>query len=1082
MKKLLFSLWLCAVMCGVATAASPLWLRNTALSPDGKTIAFTYKGHIYTVPATGGDARQITSGDNYNTTPKWSPDGSKIAFGSDREGSMDIFVVDSKGGRPVRLTTHSGNETLLGFKDNNHLIYSSSVLPDRVAANGAFFPQTYVVALDGGRPELLVSLPMRAADVDASGRILYQDRKGPESEWRKHEMSSSTGDIWLYDNGKFSRLTDFQGNDQNPVWGKGDTFYYVSEEDGTLNVYSKSLNGGDKKQLTKLKNHPVRSLSADRNGNLAFSWDGEIYTLAPGAEPAKVTVNIITDDYSPVPSGATRRSGASDIAVSPNGETIAFILEGDVYLTSTEYETTRRVTNTPEQERTIDFAPDGRSIVYDSERDGIWQLFTATIKDPKEKSMLYATELVEEPLYKSTAPAFQPDYSPDGKKVAFLEDRTTLRVLDLNTKQVTTALDGKYNYSYSDGDISFQWSPDSRWLLSDYIGIGGWNNTDIALVKADGSEVINLSESGYSNGQVQWAMDGKAVTWTTGRYGYKSHGSWGNENDVEIMFLYGDAYDRFNMTEEEIKLADKSDSDKKDSDDKKDDKKDSKNKKGKKGKGKDENTEKSDEVKPLVFDLDNRRYRKVRLTGSPSRMGAYYLSKKGDKLYYVASSPDGRSLYERDLKEGDTKTLIKGLSAWSMVPDKKGENLFVLTGSGVKKVNLSSGKQENVEFRADITNSPADRRQYIYDHMWRQVRDKFYDENLHGVDWDMYKGAYEKFLPYINNNYDFAILLSEILGELNASHTGGYYYGSGGKSRQSTASLGAFFDPAYQGDGLAIAEVVKRGPLDSKAVGVEAGDVILAVNDSIIKSGADFYPLLDGKIGKKVKLNVKKKSGKDQVVYARPISDGEMRSLLYDRWVERNEQIVDSVSGGKIGYIHIQGMDAGSFGNAYERLLGKYRNCDAVVVDTRHNGGGWLHNDVALLLSGKEYVRYTPRGKYIGSDPFSQWTKPSAMLVDESNYSDAHGTPYVYQTLKIGDVVGAPIPGTMTAVWWETQVDPTIVFGIPQVTSRDPNGQVLENKQLTPDVIIYNAPEQVLKGVDQQLEGATKHLMKKINK
>lgn len=1059
-----------------ASFAAPLWLRNTALSPDGKTIAFTYKGHIYTVPSTGGDARQITSGGSYNTTPIWSPDGSKIAFGSNREGSMDIFIVDSKGGRPTRLTTHSGSETPLAFKDNDHIIFSASLQPDRKAAMGNFFPQTYIVATDASRPELMVSIPMRAASADAAGRILYQDRKGLENEFRKHEMSSSTGDIWLYNNGAFSKITDFGGNDQNPVWGNGDNFYYISEEDGTLNVYSRSINGSGKKQLTKFTNHPVRSLSADSKGNLAFSWDGEIYTLTPGSQPKKVNVNIITDDYDRVPSGAVRTYGASNMAVSPDGETIAFVLEGDIYLTSVEYETTRRVTNTPEQERCVDFAPDGRSIVYDSERDGIWQLFTTTIKDPSEKNMLYATELVEKPLYKSDAPAFQPDYSPDGKKVAFLEDRTTLQVLDLDSKKVTTALDGKFNYSYTDGDISFEWSPDSRWLLADYIGIGGWNNTDIALVKADGSEVIDLTESGYSDGQGQWAMDGKAVTWTTGKYGYKSHGSWGNENDVVMMFLDGDAYDRFIMTEEEIKLADKAEKDKKEADDKKDSKKDKKDKKGKKDS--DKKADKADDVKALQFDLDNRRYRKARLTASPSRMGAYYVSKKGDKLYYVASSPDGRSLYERNLKKGDTKTLVKGLSAWSITPDKKGDNIFVLTDMGIKKINLASGKEESVRFRADITNSPAERRQYIYDHMWRQVRDKFYDKNLHGVDWAMYKDAYAKFLPEINNNYDFSILLSEILGELNASHTGGRYYGNGGFSRQSTATLGAFFDDEYNGDGLKIAEIIKRGPLDSKKVGLEAGDIIMAVNDSVIKAGADYFPLLDGKAGNKVKLNVKKKSGKDEVVYVRPTYS--TSQLLYQRWVEHNEAVVDSVSGGRVGYIHIQGMDASSFSNAYERLLGKYRNCDAVVVDTRHNGGGWLHNDVALLLNGKENVRYTPRGQYIGSDPFSQWTKLSAMLVDESNYSDAHGTPYVYQTLKIGDVIGAPVPGTMTAVWWETQIDPTIIFGIPQVTSIDRNGQVLENKQLTPDVIIYNTPEKLLNGEDEQLVGATRHLMKKL--
>ena len=1080
MRKSIFTLALLAAT-AVGAEAAPLWLRNVAISPDGSTIAFTYKGNIFTVPAKGGDARQLTSGGSYNTAPVWSPDGKNIAFGSDREGSMDVYVVNSRGGVPKRLTTNSGNETPLGFKDNNHILFSAANLPSPSAAQAGFTSQVYSVDLEGHRPEMFISLTMPALSVNSDGRILYHDKKGVENVWRKHERSSGTSDIWLLDKGRHSKLTDFNGHDLNPVWSPDGSYYFVSEEDGTLNVYKQSIDGKNKKQLTSFTTHPVRSLSASSDGVLAFSWDGEIYTMTENGKPQKVNVEIVTDDYTPAPEKSLRSNGASSMAVSPDGELVAFVLRGDVYVTSTEYNTTRRITDTPAQERSVDFAPDGRSIVYDSDRDGIWQLFTTEIKDPDEKSLLYATELVEKPLYKSNKPAFFPDYSPDGKKVAFLEDRTTLRVLDLKSKKVTTALDGKYNYSYQDGDVGFEWSPDSKWLLIDYIGIGGWNNSDVALVKADGSEVVNLTESGYSNGSPQWVLDGKAVAYTTGKYGFKSHGSWGNESDVLLMFLDGEAYDKFNMTEEEAKLAEKAEKSKKDKDDKaKADKKDSKKgkkaDKDKKDSKADEGADKKkDEIKPLNFELADRRHRLERLTGSSSRMGAYYVSPEADKLYYVASSPDGRSLYERDLKNGDTRTLAQGLSAWGMVPDKDGKNLFVMDGSGIKKVNLASGKQTPIRFEAEYTRRPADERNYIYEHMWRQVLDKFYDPKLHGVDWNKYRDEYAKFLPYINNNYDFAIILSEILGELNASHTGGGYRPMG--ARMSTSNLGAFFDEGYKGDGLKITEIISRGPLSGKNVGVEPGDIILAINDSVILAGQDYFPLLEGK--KKVKLDVKKRNGEKKTAYVKPVGAGAINNLLYQRWVERNEKIVDSVSGGRIGYVHVRGMDGSSFSEVYDRLLGKYRNCDAVVVDTRHNGGGWLHNDLALLLSGKEYVRFSPRGQYIGTEPFSQWTKPSVMLVDESNYSDAHGSPYVYQTLKIGDVVGAPVPGTMTAVWWETQIDPTLYFGIPQVTSLDRNGQPLENKQLNPDVLIYNTPENVLQGIDDQLIGATRHLMQK---
>ncbi|MDE5989187.1 MAG: DPP IV N-terminal domain-containing protein [Duncaniella sp.] len=1083
MRKSIISLALFAIG-SLGMSAAPLWLRNVAISPDGTTIAFTYKGNIFTVPAKGGDARQLTSGGSYNTLPVWSPDGSKIAFNSDREGSLDIFVVDSKGGVPKRLTTHSGNETPLAFKDNSHVVFSTADMPASTAAQAAFSQQVYTVDINGGRPEMMISLTMPALSFNRDGRVLYQDRKGVENIWRKHERSSGTADIWLLDNGKHTKLTDFNGHDMNPVWANDGQFYFISEEDGTLNVYKRSVDGSQKRQLTKFKTHPVRSLSASDNGRLAFSWNGEIYTMTENEKPSKVEVNILSDDYASPVEKTMRRSGASTFAVSPDGELVAFVLRGDVYVTSTEYNTTRRITDTPAQERAVDFAPDGRSIVYDSERDGIWQLFTTEIKDPEEKSLLYATELVEKPLYKSDKPAFFPAYSPDGKKVAFLEDRTTLRVMDLKSKKVVTALDGKYNYSYADGDAGFEWSPDSRWLLTNYIGIGGWNNADIALVKADGSETVNLTESGYSNGSPQWVLGGKAVAYTTSKYGYKSHGSWGNESDVMLMFLDGEAYDRFRMTDEELKLADKEKSakDKKKQDGKKSDsKKKSKKDAAKKNDAKKDSVKK-DEVKALDLDFENRRYRMARLTGSSARLGSYYISPKGDKLYYVASSPDGRSLYERNLKEGGTRVLVKGLSAWGMVPDKKGANIFVIDRSGIKKVNLASGKSTGVSYEAEYNRRPSEEREYIYDHMWRQVFDKFHDKKFHGADWKLYKKEYARFLPHINNGYDFAILLSEILGELNASHTGGIYSGGSGRQVLPTASFGAFFDESFKGDGLKIKEIVKRGPLSDKSLGLAAGDVILSVNDSLIRAGKDYYPLLEGKNGKKVKLEVKKAKGEKKTVYVKPVGSNTIKDLLYSRWVERNERIVDSVSGGRIAYVHVKAMDGSSFNEVYDRLLGKYRNHDAVVVDTRHNGGGWLHNDLAILLSGKAYVTHCPRGQFIGTDPFSQWCKPSAMLVDESNYSDAHGTPYVYQTLKIGDVIGAPIPGTMTAVWWETQIDPTIVFGIPEVTSLDRNGEMLENKQLNPDVVIYNNPADVLRGVDEQLIGATKHLMKKTAK
>lgn len=1063
-----------AVTAAAGFSENPRWLRNVAISPDGATVAFTYKGDIFTVPSVGGKALQLTSNPAYDTAPVWSPDGSFIIFASNREGSNDIYKVSSKGGTPVRLTTNSGSEVPLAFLGPNEIVYSSFGMPSQQAARSPFRAQTWKLDISkpGLRPEIYLSMPMGAMSVAKNGKVLYQDKKGVENIWRKHERSSGTSDIWLYDNGKFTKLTSFNGHDLNPVWkADGNGFYFISEEDGTLNVYEASADAKSKKQLTSFTKHPVRHLSAADNGKLAFSWDGDIYTLTLGAKPQKLNVEIIADQYDGDRVKYFTGSGATTMAVSPSGNELAFVIRGDVYVTDAKYKTTKRITDTPAQERNVSFSKDGRTLVYDSDRDGYWQLFTASIKNPDEKQFAYATEIEEKPLYKCSTAAQQPLFSPDGKKIAFLEDRTILRVIDAKSKKVNTALDGKYNYSYSDGDISFSWSPDSKWLLADYIGDGGWNNADVALVKADGSEVIDLTESGYSDGNAKWALGGKAVTYYTGKYGMKNQGSWGNQGDIILMALDGDAWDNFNATEEEIDLLEKAEKEKKDKEakDKKDD--------GKDKKGKKEKEKKADkaEDKDLVFDLDNRKYRMARLTDSSASIGDYWLNPKGTKFYYVAGTPEGgSSLFERDLKKGSTKVLMKGVSG-GIETDAKGEKIFILTGRGMKKLDLAKGSTEDVDFEAPYDRKPSLEREYMFDHMVRQVNDKFYDKNIHGIDWEGYGKHYREFLPYINNNEDFSILLSEILGELNASHTGSGYRGRG--ASLSTAELGAFFDPSYKGDGLKVSEVLPRGPLAAKKFNVKPGDVILSIDGQKIEAGKDYYPMLEGKAGKKTRLEVKRNGGKTDFIDMKPMSKGALSAHLYDRWIEHNEHVVDSLSGGKIGYVHIQGMNTPSYQAVYDKLLGKYRNCDAVVVDTRHNGGGWLHNDVALLLGGKKYVDFKPRGRYIGSEPFSQWTKPSVMLVNESNYSDAHGTPFVYQTLGIGDVVGAPIPGTMTAVWWETQIDPSIYFGIPEVTSVDNNGTILENHQLNPDVLIYNDPADELKGNDAQLEGAVRHLL-----
>lgn len=1080
MKKILLSAAACVLTGWALAQESPLWMRDCTISPDGTTIAFTYKGDIYTVPVSGGRAMQLTSHPAYDTAPVWSPDSKKIAFASDRMGSLDVFIVSREGGVPQRLTTHSGSETPIVFKDNGHVLFAAAIQPsaeDMQFPSGTF-NQVYEVSVEGGRPRMFSSMPMEHISIRKDGKQwLYQDKKGYEDPWRKHHKSSIARDVWMYTPGtpgSYAKLTAFRGEDRDPVWAPdGESFYYLSEENGTFNVFKRRLGSASSTQITRHTVNPVRFLTIAENGTLCYGLDGEIYTLAPGKQPKKVKIEIMSDRLDRDVIRQVLQNGVSEMAVSPDGDEIAFIVHGDVYVTSVEYQTTKQITDTPEQERDVDFSPDGRSLVYASERDGLWQIYQASLVKEDEKQFTYATEIKEERLTKSSKTSFQPQYSPDGKEVAFLEDRTAIRVMNLKSKKVRTVMDKKYQYSYSDGDQWFQWSPDSKWILSDFIGVGGWNNKDIVLLKADGKgEMHNLTQSGYNDGRAKWVLGGKAMIWSSDRAGFRSHGSWGAESDVYIMFFDLEAYEKFRMNDEDLALYEEAEKERKMKEAKEKAEQDKK-KKGKKHK-KDDKKEKEEE-ETLTFDLENCRDRVMRLTANSSLLGDALLSKDGNMLYYLTSFEGPQDLWVRDLKEGSTRILVKGIGRGYLVQSKQG-GIFICGGGGMREIDMRSGRPERIEFEAFFNYRPYAEREYIFEHAWQQVKDKFYMKDLHGVDWNGYKKVYEKFLPYINNNYDFAEMLSELLGELNASHTGARYSGRGGA--MPTASLGVFYDETYKGDGLKIKEIPAKSPFAQIKTKVTEGCIIEQIDGREVKKGEDYFPLLEGKVGRKIRLAVYNPDTKERFEETiRGIGAGQWNEVLYHRWVERNRAEVERLSGGRLGYIHIEAMNSESFRETYSELLGRYRHKEAVVVDVRHNGGGWLHEDLMVLLGGKEYQRFVAQGQYIGSDPFNQWTKPSCMLVCEDNYSNAHGTPQLYQALKLGKLVGAPVPGTMTAVWWENQIDPSLVFGIPQVGCVDMEGNYAENHELEPDVLIYNSPADVLQGRDAQLEAAVKTLL-----
>lgn len=1082
-------------------SADPLWMRYPAISPDGRQIAFAYQGGLWLVPAAGGTARPLVANGAYAFRPVWSPDGTQIAYASDLHGNLDVFVVAAEGGVSRRLTTHSAGEVPVAFTpDGRELVFSAQRMDVRTSLQYPTRPMSelYKVAVEPGRrPVQLFSSPALAGAFDKAGtRLVYEDWKGYENDWRKHHVSPVARDIWLWDakTRQHRQLTTFGGEDRNPVWAPDEqAVYYLSEKSGTFNVWRMPINQPEAAvQVTRFEKNPVRFLSIARDGTLAFGWDGELYTLAPGADlskaqPQKVAVRIAADTRARKQESLTQTRGATELAVSPDGQEVAYVLRGEVFVTSVEFGDTRRITSTPEQERSVSFSPDGRKLLFAGERDGSWSLYEASLPGTKKEQPHFfsSPQVTVKLLLKNGKDNFQPRYSPDGKEVAYLENRATLKVLNLASGQARTVLASQWNYSYSDGDIAFDWSPDGRHLLATYVDPERWSN-EIALVDARGlAPMVNLTKSGYEDVRPLWMQGGRTMIWATDRQGLR--GTSGNAQwDVYAMFMNRETFDRYRLDKADYAQLLKREEDEKKARD------EAKAKAAKDAKDPKPADETPPAVEPVAIELPGIEERIARLTTNSGNVRATTLSPDGEVLYVLLQTAETYELWVNRLRHDESrraavfpaaKPAPGDPDAVDLLLDAKGETAFVLADGAIQKFKLPKTGEgdirlEPVKFSAELRLDRAAERAYFFEHAWRQTREKLYVPDMGGVDWAGYKRIYEKFLPHIANNQDFAEMLSELLGELNVSHTGAGYRARN-PGGDATAALGVFFDESYSGAGLKVAEVIENGPLALARSGVKAGSIIEKIDGVAIVAGAEYDSLLNQKAGKRIEISVFDPATNrrfEQMV--RPISLGEQNELLYRRWVRQQRDIVDRLSGGKLGYVHVRGMDEPSYREVYTQVLGRHSAKQGLIVDTRFNGGGNLHDELATLLSGRRYLQFVPRGQELGWEPTGRWTKPSAVLISESNYSDAHLFPWVYKHQQIGKLIGMPVAGTGTAVWWETLQDPTLVFGIPQVGFRDAQGRYMEKERVDPDVRVANDPAKLEAGQDQQLEAAVRELLR----
>jgi C-terminal processing protease CtpA/Prc len=710
----------------------------------------------------------------------------------------------------------------------------------------------------------------------------------------------------------------------------------------------------------------------------------------------------------------------------------------------------------------VAFAPDGRALLYASERGGRWGIYEARRTRAAEPYFFAATVVAETAVLVNEHQNFQPVLSPDGKQLAWVEDYSRLRVMDRAARaaqQPRTLLTDRELYATGPGGLHFAWSPDSRWIAFDY-WVPGVAPLEVGLVRADGTQpALNLTRSGFNDMGATWILGGKALLWRSNRDGMRSLAeAGGTQLDAYAMFLTRDAWERFRLTKEEYALLKESET---------------------KGKTGADSAKKAPPARVEV-ELDDLENRRARLTIHSSALGGALVSADGETLYYLARFERGMNLWSTNLRTRETKMVLAlNANAASMAWDSAQKQIFLLADGGLSKIDPASAKRETVAIQGEMIADAAAERAAMFDRVWRRTRDTYYTAGYHGADWAALRSQYEKFLPHIGNEHEFAELLSELLGELNVSHSGARYGGGGGSSADATASLGIFFDYGHAGPGVRVVEVLRGGPLDRNGLDVTPGTIIEAIDGEPISADVDFARLLNRKADRNVLLTLRDGQGTRDIV-VKPVTAAEEGRLLYARWVRANREEVERRSDGRLGYVHIPGMNDGAYRSTFEEIMGRYADRAGVVVDARWNGGGDLVGDLAMFLSGRRFFDYTTDTRSTGFEPHFRWTRPSVSLANEAAYSDGHCYAWTYQALEIGTLVGMPVPGTCTFAGWE-QLQNGVRWGVPGMGVKDvATGRYLENWQTEPDVRVMNEYEIVSRGRDQQLERAVAELQREV--
>lgn len=1069
------------VLTGKLYASEQVVLRTPSLSPDGKTIVFSYQGDIWSVPSTGGNAVRLTVHPGYDSNPLFSPNGEWIAFISDRYGNNDLFVMSAKGGTPKQITFHSASDNLASWKGNDELIFTTSREYRQIERNS----EVYSVPVNGGTEQRISNAFALDPSYSPDGVFLAFVKGDINPVVRKDYRGSSNREIWLFNTKKneFNKLDLFTTNDIYPQWISNRTFLFMSSDAGNYNIYQVMVDDsgkltGSPKKLTSLSSDQqiMRSFNVSPNGEtLVFEQGDGIYLMKKnGAEftsPTKISVQILADNRTDDSEFKTYRNAADDYALSPNGKYAALVIRGEVFITQTDKEKSRsvNVSQSPFRDYQPSWLNDSVLIFVSDRFDSNFEIVAVKSTDKNETDLFKS--LKHEWVRLTNTPEDESSLvvSNAGDKVAYMLGRGTLLVSeissDLKLKKTTELHNG---WASAEG---MAWSPDDKWLAYSMPDLEF--NDEVFIHAADNSQKpVNVTMHPRSDFAPFWSADGSKLGFVSAR---------NNRNDdIWFVWLKQEDYDRSKSDWEDYekpkeKLASS-----------KDDKKSKKDKKDEKP-----------AVKPIQIDFKDIHKRLVQVTSISGDENYVMISSDGETIYYTAENTTAEG--KRDLfsvkwnGEDNTALTSNGTNPYSLKMDKEGKNIYYFKSNGnLSRLDVKTKKSEAIPYSASMQIDYKAERAQVFDEAWRTLRDGFYDPNFHGKDWNQLRTKYRDLAISASIETDFAEIMNYMLGELNASHMRFTSPDREETQDVTTGLLGVELEPVK--DGMKVNHVIPASPASKKASQLFDGDVIQSVNGVPVSNGENFYNLLNGTVDTQVLLSVLGTDKKSREVVIRPVSS--LRSELYQEWVDNRKALVEKWSNGKLGYIHVQGMNMPSF-EVYEReLTASGYGKDGIIIDVRYNGGGFTTDYLMTTLTYQQHAYTIPRGaakdlekEKLNFRPYypigerlvyAAWTKPSVAMCNEGSYSNAEIFSHAYKSAKLGDLVGLPTNGSVISTGGRRLLDGSFVrlpFRAWFTKATDLNQEVVG--PAIPTVEVANQPDWQMEENDAQLKKAVEKLLEK---